>query len=646
VLETLEQVKGREPEPPRRLNPRVDRDLETVCLKCLQKEPEQRYGSAAELADDLDRWLAGEPVRARRAGHWERTAKWVRRRPALAALLAVTALSAVVLVAGLLWHNAQLREAAEREQRLAGRATRQRDAAWRAVNDMYTEVAQKWLAGEPGMSEVQREFLEKALRYYEDLAQEESEGPELLLERAKASGRAGAILAKLGRRPEAEAAYRHAASLLEGADVPGKIGALAGRYYELGFFLTESRDQNAEGQSLLRQALALWEGLPADEINRPEVRLRRANILNSLGMALYRSGRLADGEPLLQRCLPLIRGLATEFPKDYRYHHLLGGVLNNLAVLALELRNDAAEALRYLEDAITHQEEAVKLSPRSTEGRLFLRNHYATLATGPLTILKQFPEAVAAARKGLTTAERLAADFPNVPEYQMTLADAYWVLGRTLLRSGQSTEAEEVLGRALPILERQLGANPRRAAKRAMAIDVYCRLGGLRQSSGRSREAVRAWRRAVELDPKNAMANNNLAWLLALGAEPGLSDPAELVRLARTATEVKPRVGKHWIVLGLALYRSGDWAAAKDALGKASNLSRIDAPMHGFVLAMTEWRLGDKTAARTAYNRAIEQLGLLNKPLDTESRRLPAEAAQLLGVTGPATKPGGRKELK
>jgi tRNA A-37 threonylcarbamoyl transferase component Bud32 len=228
VLATLVQVREREPRPPSRVNRKVDRDLETICLKCLDKEPGRRYGSATEVADDLDRWLAGEPVWARRAGPWERAAKWVRRRPALAGLIAVSALAVLGLVAGLFWHNDQLREAAEREQRQAEKATRQRDAARRAVNDMYTQVAEKWLAGEPGMSDVQREFLEKALRYYEDLAQEELEGPELLLDRAKAIGRMGAILAKLGRRPEAEAAYRHAVAVLEGADVPDKVGALAG----------------------------------------------------------------------------------------------------------------------------------------------------------------------------------------------------------------------------------------------------------------------------------------------------------------------------------------------------------------------------------------------------------------------------------
>ena len=88
TMETLTQVVFEEPVPPSRLQPRVPRDLETICLKCLAKEPARRYATAEALADDLERFLAGTPIRARRTPAWERAAKWARRRPAAAALVA------------------------------------------------------------------------------------------------------------------------------------------------------------------------------------------------------------------------------------------------------------------------------------------------------------------------------------------------------------------------------------------------------------------------------------------------------------------------------------------------------------------------------------------------------------------------------
>jgi eukaryotic-like serine/threonine-protein kinase len=105
AMETLMQVVGQEPVPVRQLNPSVPRDLETICLKCLEKEPGRRYGSAAALAEDLRRCLGDEPIRARPSGRVERTWKWAKRRPAAAALVAVSVSSALLLIAGLATAN-------------------------------------------------------------------------------------------------------------------------------------------------------------------------------------------------------------------------------------------------------------------------------------------------------------------------------------------------------------------------------------------------------------------------------------------------------------------------------------------------------------------------------------------------------------
>jgi eukaryotic-like serine/threonine-protein kinase len=103
VLDTLEQIRTREPVPPRRLRPGLPRDLETVCLKCLEKEPRKRYGSARALAEELRRFQAGEPVHARPAGPIRRSAKWIRRRPAVAILLASLITVTVGGFVGVIW---------------------------------------------------------------------------------------------------------------------------------------------------------------------------------------------------------------------------------------------------------------------------------------------------------------------------------------------------------------------------------------------------------------------------------------------------------------------------------------------------------------------------------------------------------------
>jgi hypothetical protein len=94
VVETLDQIRSEEPPPPRRFQPSVPRDLETICLKCLHKEPARRYASAEALADDLRRFLDGRPIMARPTPAWERAWKWCLRNPAWAVLLAVGVLLA------------------------------------------------------------------------------------------------------------------------------------------------------------------------------------------------------------------------------------------------------------------------------------------------------------------------------------------------------------------------------------------------------------------------------------------------------------------------------------------------------------------------------------------------------------------------
>jgi serine/threonine protein kinase len=101
IMDVLLQVAGEDPLAPRRLSKAVPPDLETVCLKCLQKNPSHRYATAAALADDLGRFLADEPIRARQTSTWRRLMKWVRRRPAAAGLIAVSGLALLTaLIAG------------------------------------------------------------------------------------------------------------------------------------------------------------------------------------------------------------------------------------------------------------------------------------------------------------------------------------------------------------------------------------------------------------------------------------------------------------------------------------------------------------------------------------------------------------------
>jgi tetratricopeptide (TPR) repeat protein len=142
-LETVRGVLEDEPSRPRLLRPQVDRDLETICLKCLDKQPARRYASAESLADDLSRWLNGEPIVARRSTLWERAWKRTRRNPAAAALVAVSSLALVFLIAaGVLYQSHRLRVAEESLARVT------RVAQWQAKASGNINQATAFLKGQ------------------------------------------------------------------------------------------------------------------------------------------------------------------------------------------------------------------------------------------------------------------------------------------------------------------------------------------------------------------------------------------------------------------------------------------------------------------------------------------------------------------
>ncbi|MFP6752279.1 MAG: serine/threonine-protein kinase [Pirellulaceae bacterium] len=236
----LYQVLHEEPPSPRTLNHRIPRDLETIALKCLQKDPGQRYQSAAELSADLGRFLENEPILARPVGRIQRAWRWYKRRPTVATLSAavVGLLLTGMIISSLLavWANSEkdlanlsrdrarleargteLARIEETKQRLkaeesAKEAKRARSdeskarlqaeknfgEARRVVDGFLTDVSQSELLDQPRLEPLRRQLLEKALAYYQQFVEQESDNLELLAYLGGAHQRLGDILRELG----------------------------------------------------------------------------------------------------------------------------------------------------------------------------------------------------------------------------------------------------------------------------------------------------------------------------------------------------------------------------------------------------------------------------------------------------------------
>lgn len=224
ALQTLKLVLEADAVSPRLLNPLVPVDLETICLKCLQKKPESRYASANELADDLDRFLDGRPIVARPVPFWIRAVKLIKRRPTISALVGVatTALLALLAVGGFaVWQNVELRESVSREQKSAtdavqqsGRAEQNLLTAVDAVQKMLADVAASRLKYVPQAEGVRRDLAVKAEELLSALWEQQSTSPELQFHLAVGFSQFGDVQSDLAQFQSAITAFDRAITIL------------------------------------------------------------------------------------------------------------------------------------------------------------------------------------------------------------------------------------------------------------------------------------------------------------------------------------------------------------------------------------------------------------------------------------------------
>jgi serine/threonine-protein kinase len=332
-LQTLELVRTQEPVPPTRLQPRIPRDLETICLKALQKEPHKRYPDCAALAEDLRRFLAGEPIRARPVATSERAWRWCRRHPAIASLSAAVAALGLLLLAGTTWAALYFRDlAAERDRARVNAVEALRTAS---VNERRANVAaaaagaarddaaqqtrlaldtlielvgatQKRLGDRPDQQDLRRDLLKIAEGGIAQILRTPSNANRVDLTTAAIYQKIGQIAQQTGSPDRALTAYRVmetivAALVARRPDDLGAANALAKVKNTLGDLQLKELGRAEPALGLYREGLALrrrvLEGLDREGADAAALDVARANVATNHGLVadvLLKLGRLED----------------------------------------------------------------------------------------------------------------------------------------------------------------------------------------------------------------------------------------------------------------------------------------------------------------------------------------------------------------
>jgi tetratricopeptide (TPR) repeat protein len=483
VMDTLTRVLEQPPDPPSRINHKVPRDLEVICLKGLEKEPRRRYASARELADDLRRWLAGEPVTARTVGRIERTWLWARRKPVLAGLTAALSISLMAGVAGMavlyreavVQRNAAVASEASARQNLQ-LAEAQASTALTTLQFLVGKVNQD-LALLPGAQALRADVLKTALAQLDGVSKLSEKNTSIEATRAAIYNGMGQLYHTLGENEKALAQYRLAYGIVSrrmaiqnGSDVSRANAAAV---------LTSISDMELEvdrnfDRALvsIKQSLDLRDAILQDSHgnrdgigrqSRDVAETALAETLTRAGALYFRAGQNDRAGPYFQRAFEIRLALDREFPG--RVAARLDLVRSRLALGTVADRTGhPAEAHSQLEQAVTLADAVQAASPG--DPNVMIDVYGAHMQYGQSLV---FARASSEARPYLEISERLAraytARFPSDANAQLRLGSVLHMRGG-LDRLERRPAAATVFAEELAIRRRLLATDPRNARRR------------------------------------------------------------------------------------------------------------------------------------------------------------------------------------
>jgi tetratricopeptide (TPR) repeat protein/tRNA A-37 threonylcarbamoyl transferase component Bud32 len=612
-LDTLQQVLTDDPVPPRALQPKVPADLATACLKCLQKDAGRRYASAGDLAEDLRRFLAGEPIKARPVGPAARFYRWCRRKPMLAGLLALlvvgTAVSTWQAVRATLAERERDRQRVAAEEEAVRATAAERTAAdnlreanenlalaRQAVDDYSFKVSK-----DPRLSETNRplrkELLQTVVPFYERLINRRADDPESRAQLAESCHHLARILTDIGEPKEAIARYQQARDVCarlvrDDPAEPGHQLKLAGACQNLGLLYVETGDY-AAAESSLRECLTICEQLVEQFPERHRYQQELGGSHLNLGLLHLKSEKAGPAESEFKASLAILERLAAAEPRERAYVSLLANSHQNLGELFSGLGKYPQAEAAY-QEASRFRKQLAESDPDSGAAQRELADTYA--AQGRLYYETQkYGPAKESLRYAAGTYQRLAEKYPEVTSYQQRRAETNLTLGRVCLKTNRPEQAEAAFGAALEVFQKLASRHPTVVEYKNGLGTSYYNLAGVRleakqfpEASDLYGQAIRAYEEALQGGRQNAEARDQLPACYSMRARCRVAlgqDRESVPDWDKALTLLGAGDNRDWVVRrrdwvrgqrAAALARGGDHAAAVPeaealAQGKSAN---------------------------------------------------------------------------
>jgi tetratricopeptide (TPR) repeat protein len=518
-LQTLLQVRHADPVSPRRLHPGLPRDVETICLKCLEKEPRKRYAGARDLAADLRRWLRGEPVHARSVGPAGRLARWCRRQPVLAGLTIALASSLLIgsVIAVVLWRRAEANLAEARAQRQ--RAEDDFRAAFATIQEL-ARLSHHPLLDQPLMDPLRKELTEEAVRYWQEFVRQHGHDPTLKRELARALLEVGRLSGKQRAGANTAAALHQALPLLEELhrDFPSDAEVqrlLAEAHFALAgaAFLSAGVD-NRLGH--LQQAQSLLEDLRLTTPDDPERDNDLAKVYTDMGSLYRQMGRREEALAAFRQGRELSAQLAQREPEIWNRHTQLGYACYKLFDVERQPAF-AEEAIQAYRRGLELHEKALGPNP-SDDQRCALASTFSNLGDVEAAAGRR-AEALRSYRESCRLYAHRVSLPGQTPAQKLPLARAWYRIGQMEDGLRHPEEAVQAFRQAAAVQRDVIAAAPEEPAQQRY-LGVYLHdLGKLLMRSGQLREARVSLEEAAALrEALHAAAGENVQYLLDLSA--------------------------------------------------------------------------------------------------------------------------------